>query len=452
MSIKESGHHFIAIFGGAVAGAEAAYQLAKKGFRIVVFDQGMLPYGKIEDGLPKWHAKLRDKEEQNINDKINHENVRFVPGVRLGREVDFDDILTWGFTAVILATGAWKDRPLPIENIDEHLEHGFYYQNPFVYWFNHKHEPGFKGKNIEIKDNAVVVGGGLASLDVAKIIMFETVEKALKTDGIETNLFTLDHGINKVLDKHNLTLDDLGIKGCTLYYRRRPMDMPLSPMPTHTPEQLKRAQLVRQKILDNYQKKYLFHFVPCCIPVGKITNNDHLSGIRFQRTKIENDRVVPIENDFLKVESPMIISSIGSIPERIEGVPSEGNIFKINSDSESCMIHGFDNVFAIGNAVTGKGNINESAQHSRKISGEIMEQHLEWHEEDYERWRKETEVKVYEDIRRIIEVIQTRQFMPNDVIENILNKTNELQKKVGYDGNYDEWVKQNTPTRLENMI
>ena len=67
MSLKDSGHHFIAIFGGAVAGAEAAYQLSKRGFRIVVFDQALLPYGKIEDGLPKWHAKLRDKEESNIN-------------------------------------------------------------------------------------------------------------------------------------------------------------------------------------------------------------------------------------------------------------------------------------------------------------------------------------------------------------------------------------------------
>ncbi len=451
MSIKESGHHFIAIFGGAVAGAEAAYQLAKRGFRVVVFDQGMLPYGKIEDGLPKWHAKLRDKEEQNINNKINHENVRFVPGVRLGREVDFNDILTWGFTAVILATGAWKDRPLPVENIDEHIGHGFYYQNPFVYWFNHKHEPEYKGEDIEIKDDAIVVGGGLASLDVAKIIMFEMVEKALKNHGIETDLFTLDHGINKVLDKHNLTLDDLGLKGCTLYYRRRSMDMPLSPMPVHTPEQLKKAQTVRQKILENYQKKYLFKFVPCCIPVGKLTDNGQLTGIRFQRTKIEDDRVVPIENDFLEAESPLVISSIGSIPERIAGIPTDGSIFKI-TDSESCMIHGFDNVFAIGNAVTGKGNINESAQHSRKISEEIMEHYLEWHEEDYEHWRKETEVKVYRDIRRIIEIIQTRQFMSDEVIGEILDKTRRLQEDVGYDGNYDEWVKQNTPIRLENMI
>ncbi len=50
--------HIVAIFGGAVSGSEAAYQLAEKGIRTVVFDQNALPYGKIEDGLPKWHVKL----------------------------------------------------------------------------------------------------------------------------------------------------------------------------------------------------------------------------------------------------------------------------------------------------------------------------------------------------------------------------------------------------------
>lgn len=53
--------HLVAIFGGAVSGAEAAAQFTQRGIPCVVFDQNTLPYGKIEDGLPKWHVKLRDK-------------------------------------------------------------------------------------------------------------------------------------------------------------------------------------------------------------------------------------------------------------------------------------------------------------------------------------------------------------------------------------------------------
>ena len=164
--------------------------------------------------------------------------------------------------------------------------------------------------------------------------MFELVEKALKDQGIETNLFELDHGINKVLDKHGLTLNDLNIKGCTLYYRRRAIDMPLSPMPTDTPEQLQKAQMVRQKILDNFQRKYLFKFEPCCIPIGQISDGDRLDSIKFQRTKIENGRVMPIEHDFIDVHTPMVISSIGSIQEMIKGIPADGSIVKI-TDPES---------------------------------------------------------------------------------------------------------------------
>ena len=69
--MQHTGHHFVAIFGGAVAGSEAAYQMAKRGIRVVVFDQNTLPYGKIEDGLPKWHEKLRDKEEAKIHHGAN---------------------------------------------------------------------------------------------------------------------------------------------------------------------------------------------------------------------------------------------------------------------------------------------------------------------------------------------------------------------------------------------
>ena len=450
MSLKDSGHHFIAIFGGAVAGAEAAYQLSQRGFRIVIFDQALLPYGKIEDGLPKWHAKLRDKEEANINQKINQPNIRFVPGVRLGRDLDFQEVLKWGFSAIILATGAWKDRPLPVNGIDNFVNKDLYYQNAFVHWFNHKHEPEYKGKKFEIRDNAIVIGGGLASLDVVKILMIETVQQALKDRGIQVDLFVLEHGINKVLEKHDLTLDDLGLKGCTLFYRRRAIDMPLSPMVTDTPEKLQKAQNVRQKILDNFQRKYLFKFEPCCIPSDYLAEKGNLSGLKFQRTKIEGAKVVATD-DYFEVKSPLVISSIGSIPEMIKGIPSTGNVFNI-SDPDSCQIDGFDNVFAIGNAVTGKGNINESIKHGREISEEIMESHLEWRQEDYENWHRQTAVKVYRDIAKIVEVIEKRQFMSDEVIQSILNKTRKMQEKSGYNGDYTSWVEKNTPPRLEHML
>jgi flavin-dependent dehydrogenase len=52
----------VAVVGGATAGAEAAGMLAARGITTVVFEQNPRPYGKIEDGLPRWHVKLRKKE------------------------------------------------------------------------------------------------------------------------------------------------------------------------------------------------------------------------------------------------------------------------------------------------------------------------------------------------------------------------------------------------------
>jgi flavin-dependent dehydrogenase len=70
--------HFVAIVGGAVAGSEAAYRLSQRGIYSVVFEQNALPYGKIEDGLPMWHVKLRNSEERKIDDKLTQPCVFFV--------------------------------------------------------------------------------------------------------------------------------------------------------------------------------------------------------------------------------------------------------------------------------------------------------------------------------------------------------------------------------------
>jgi hypothetical protein len=448
---KKSGKHFVAVFGGAVAGSEAAFQLASRGIGVAVFDQYPLPYGKIEDGLPKWHHKLRDQEEQKINDKIDQQNIWFVPKVRLGPDISFQELRQWGLSAIILATGAWRDRPLPIEDLDKFVGQGIHYQNPFVHWFNHKHEPDYNGPEYEIFDDAIVIGGGLASLDVVKILMIETVGAALSKRGIESDMFSLEKkGIGPTLESLDLTLEDLKLKGCTLYYRRRAIDMPLTPMPTDTPEKLEKAQNIRQKILDNFQRKYWFRFVPLSAPSDKIIQDGKFAGIRFQKTQIIDNRVSPIENEYFDAMTPLVISSIGSIPEKIEGLPWQGQVFKI-TDPKTCLLEGFDNVFAIGNAVTGKGNINESVKHSREISTGIIDNFFEWQQGEYENWHRQTVTKVDRDIDQIIGRIENQHGLPDKVYNEILEKVSRMQKKVGYNGNYPQWIEEHLPVRLENI-
>lgn len=440
----EKQRHLVAIFGGAVSGSEAALQLAESGIETVIFEQNALPYGKIEDGLPKWHVKLRDKEIGKINEKLSHPLVHFVPLCRLGDDLDFEDVVKEGkFSAVLLATGAWRDRPLPIEGIDQFIYKGLAYQNPFIYWFNHKHEPDYKGEQYPIVDGAIIVGGGLASLDVAKVLMFETVGAALKERGHDVDLFTMDRGIDRVLNDLDLTLEDLGIKGCTLFYRRRIKDMPLSPMPTDTPEQLEKAERVREKILNNFQNKFLFNVESNYMPVDKIIENDRLAGLVFQKTEVRDDRVVPVEGDLKEVRSDLIISSIGSLPELLPGIPNKYQVFDID-DEAICRISGYRHVFALGNAVTGRGNIIESQKHGKEITQRIIEDFFQLSKDEKEQQLDKTIDK--------LEEVALKNALSNEQHAATMSMVKELRASCGYDGSYQSWVSERMPQRLEEIL
>lgn len=444
--------HLVAIFGGAVSGAEAAHQLALRGIRSVVFEQNALPFGKIEDGLPKWHARLRDKEEENINEKLNHPLVTYVPKVKLGREIDFLDIVhNWGFSAVFLATGAWQDRPLPVDGIENYIGKGFYYQNPFINWYNHFHETGYPGEQLEIADGAFVIGGGLASIDVVKALMMETVQKALEERGIAVTMFDLERSIVKVLEMHGLTLEALGLKGCTLVYRRRIKDMPLFPGDTDTPEQLAKAEAVREKVLLHAQAKFLFHMLPCHIPVGKIVENGRIAGLILRETRIENGRVVEVPGSDREVRTPLVIASIGSIPDPIPGIPMNGQTFEIAED-ECCRLKGFDNVFALGNAVTGRGNIKESLEHGRSIAGSIADNYLQNPEEVISEQLREKEEIVSRNIASLLEKLA--ELPPPDEKQSrfIFQKIKSLHQQSGYSGDYARWIQEHLPVRLESLL
>lgn len=444
--------HLIAIFGGAVSGAEAAWQLAQSNITSVVFDQNALPYGKIEDGLPKWHAKLRDKEEAAINEKLSHPLVHFVPNVKLGNDIHFDEVWNnWGFTAILLATGAWKDRPISIEGIDDFVGKGLYYQNPFMYWFNHCHEPDFKGEKLEIREGAIVVGGGLASIDVCKTLMILNVQKALEAKGIEEDIFTLERSIAKVLDKHGLTFDELGVKPCTLVYRRRVKDMPLYPGPAETPEEIAKAERVREKIIQNAIDKYFFEVMPNHVVVDKVVEGDRLKGLVLRKTRVEGRKLTEIPDSDFVFNSDLIISSIGSVPEEIPGVPWKGSVFDVN-ECECCRIKGYENVFALGNAVTGRGNIKESMAHGRSIIQSLSENYLFDPETNLQDQLREKEAAVGGNIDVILDRYHPLD-PPNDACRQAtLKKVKALQKKAGYNGDFDAWVEKNKPVRLEELL
>ncbi len=376
MSNRTASHH-VAVIGGATAGAEVASRLADRGVAVFVFEQNRRPYGKIEDGLPRWHEALRKKEYKTIDDKLSKPGVTFVPNTKIGRDVDFAELVNeWGFSAVVLANGAWRDRPVPIDGADEYVGKGLVYQNPFVIAFNHAERGDMPDATYEVKDGAIVIGGGLASIDVAKIHTLDLTIAALADRGIETNVEELEiKGIPKILERHGLTWEELGIEGATIYYRRRVEDMPLMSAPEGADEaRIKKVEAGRRRMLEKSTTKYKFKVEPLSAPDDLIVEDGRLVGIVFRRTRIEDGRVIKLDETY-EVRAPSIISSIGSIPEAIPGIEMKGELFDFK-DWDIGRLEGYPTVFSVGNVVTGKGNIVASRKHATLVSEEAIEAYL----------------------------------------------------------------------------
>lgn len=426
----------MAIIGGAVAGSEAAAACAARGAIPIVFEQGNRPYGKIEDGLPRWHEKLREKEYRKIDENLSSNDVIFVPETEVGADISWRELYErLGLSAVVLANGAWRDRPLPVEGADAYLGRGLVYQNELVYWFNHYEDEGYDGPVFEIPDDTIVVGGGLASIDVVKIINLELYARALRERGIHVDLTEMElKGIPRTLQAHGITAEELGIKGATLYYRRRKEDMPLASADDPSPEKLAKLQAARAKIMDRVSSKYLVKFEPLCRPIATLSEGDRLTGIRFQRTEVVDGRVRGIEGSEFDVSASLVISSIGSIPRPIEGIPTKGELYHYES-WDTGEVHGLPGVFGLGNVLTGKGNIKDSRANAIEIIEKVVSAYLGVGDEP-------TEVPdaVSAEAEAVAEKAVAGKPMSPEAMRGLAARVADRHREIGYT-DYETWIR-----------
>jgi ferredoxin--NADP+ reductase len=415
--------------------------LAQRGIRCVVLEKNDRPYGKIEDGLPRWHVNLRRQEEKKIDGKLSHPAIHFVPRTKLGEDLALHEVMDWGVSAVVLAVGAWRDRPAPLPGIDNYVGRGFQYQNPLVYWFNHYPEPGYHGPQITPADGAIVIGGGLASLDVAKIVMLETVSRTLATLGHKIDLYEMERrGIPMTLDEFGLTLPDLGMRGCLLISRRPMEDLPLSEMPPGaTPEQAAATRGRRRKLLQGFLDKYLFRFMDRSVAVDFLTDGERLTGLRLAAVEIKDEGPVPVPDSHESFSAPLVVSSIGSVPEPIAGVQMHGSLYRIR-DLHTGEVEGLDGVFAVGNAATGRGNILVSQKHGRLVSQNMLEHYLAGSASGYEEVLTDAAAAARTKVEAVTGRLAQRSPLPWSQVAAILARVKTLQDRVGYPGNYAEWI------------
>lgn len=157
----------IAIVGSGPAGyytAEAAQKEFGDDVRVDIFDLLPVPYGLIRSGVAPDHQSIKAVSRRYEKTALS-ENVRFVGNVAVGRDVSVAELRAL-YDAVVLATGAPKDRPLDIPGAELGNVIG---SAAFVGWYNGHPEfaaldPDLSGKT------AVVIGMGNVALDVARIL------------------------------------------------------------------------------------------------------------------------------------------------------------------------------------------------------------------------------------------------------------------------------------------
>ena len=146
----------VAVIGGGPAGLSVAYQLARKGHEVTIFDERPELGGMMRYGIPGFRTprKVLDAEIQRILDL----GVTSRTGTRIGRDITLEQIKA-DFDAVFLGMGAQSGRPLPVEG---HEAPNVVTATAFLKAFN-------DGRLQHVGKRVVVVGGGDTSIDVATV-------------------------------------------------------------------------------------------------------------------------------------------------------------------------------------------------------------------------------------------------------------------------------------------
>ena len=146
----------VAVIGGGPAGLSAAYQLARMGHEVTIFDEHEFLGGMMRYGIPGFRTprEVLDAEIQRILDL----GVKARLKTRIGSDITMEEIRKQ-FDAVFLGLGAQGGRALPCEGNDAP---NVVTATSFLRAFN-------DGRMKYVGKRVVVVGGGDTSIDVATV-------------------------------------------------------------------------------------------------------------------------------------------------------------------------------------------------------------------------------------------------------------------------------------------
>ncbi len=303
----------VAIIGSGPAGLTAAYQLAKEGYGVTVFEALPVVGGMLYVGIPEYRLPKRVLEEEI--EAIKRTGVEIKTNTPIGKDLTLDDLFARGFKAVFIAVGAHRSLELGIPG--EHAD-GIVHGVAFLREMN-------LGKEVKLGRKVAIIGGGNAAMDAAR--------GALRL------------GVQKVL----------------ILYRRSRVEMPAS------------DEEIEAALAEGVEIQYLVAPTEVLIEDGKVVG---IRCVRMELGAPDASgrrRPVPIPGSEFDIEVDMVIPAIGQAPDVsfLEGsgiALSRRGLIDVDPITLATSRPG---VFAGGDAQTGPGIAIEAVAAGNRVAVSI---------------------------------------------------------------------------------
>lgn len=328
----------VAVVGAGPAGIYAADLLTKNDPRVTVdiFDRLPTPYGLIRYGVAPDHPRIKAIIVA-LHRVMESDRISFVGNVHVGVDLKVDELRQF-YDAIIFATGAERDRPMPIPGID--LD-GSYGAADFVAFYD-SHPDREQTWDLSGARSVAVIGVGNVGLDVARILA-RTGDELLFTD----------------IPAHvHAVLADSAVTDVHMFARRGPAQAKFTPVELReldhsanlqvlvSPEGMEfdagsQEALAKSKSLrmvvdvlsewairdadPNFNRRIHIHFLEN--PVEIVGQDGRVVGLRTEHQELTGDGNVQGTGEFTTWNVQAVYRAVGYRSEAIEDLPFDTRNF-----------------------------------------------------------------------------------------------------------------------------
>ncbi|MFH1575194.1 MAG: NAD(P)-binding protein [Acidobacteriota bacterium] len=273
----------IAVIGAGPSGLSCAYQLARRGYSVAVFEGFEKPGGMLRYGIPEYRLprEVLDAEIRKILDL----GVELKCGTTVGKDISLED-LRKEYQAVFVGIGAHKGRTMGIAG-----ENG-----PGVYTGTEFLNRANSGKQVEVGDKVVIVGGGDTAIDAARVSLRLSSDAASMSRRMGAEV--------------------------TILYRRTRAEMPAI------------VREIEEALEEGIKIEFLA--APARIIRGEAGKIEKLAVQRMELGEPDSSgrrRPIPIEGAVDEMIADTVIMAVSQEPDwtHLGGVKSNGNWLKVDS-------------------------------------------------------------------------------------------------------------------------